>query len=250
MRRLVILVAVILVVPIAAQGTLVVVSDSDCDVAMAELLASVMEARIVKVEWGEFDEEALMEIVESEPDDIIIIGGSMAVVEHIQEVLEDRGFSIFRIAGKDRAQTSLELYKTFKEYFRDDFAYVVVDTNRASISRGKRLAIKYSVPLFFCDVSELDEMLEEINELGIENVKIITSNRQTDLRSTCEKRLKEAQRRFERIDVTELNQEYVDDCEILLEKAEEAFEEGNYILCLEYLADIENILSELEEEWP
>jgi putative cell wall-binding protein len=238
---------IILAVPIAAQGTIVIVSDSDCDVAMAELLASVMEAKIVKVEWGFFDEEAIAEVVESEPDNIIIIGGTKAVVDQIQEVLETMGFSIFRVAGEDRKETSLQLYRTFREYFSDDFAVVVVDMHRASISKGKRLAIRNSVPLFFCDVSELEDMLKEINELGIEEIRIITRNRQDDLRTTCEKRLKEAQNRFESIEVTELNEEVVQECATLLEEAVEAFENGNYLLCLEYLVDLENLLNELEE---
>lgn len=246
MKWLVLLVLVVLVVPIAAQGTIVIVSDSDCDVAMAELLASVMEARIVEVEWGQFDENMIKEVTESDPENIIIIGGNMAVVDKIQEVLERMGFSILRVAGKDRAETSLELYRAFREYFEDDFAVVVVDMNKASIQKGKKLAIKYSVPLFFCDVSELDDMLSEISELGIEEVKIITSNRQDDLRTTCEKRLKEAEERLERIEVTGENEELVKECEASLQKAREAFEDGNYLLCLQYLADAEQLLNELE----
>lgn len=269
MRWLVIFAVVILAVPIAAQGTIVIVSDSACDVAMAELLASVMEAKIVKVEWGQFDEEVIEEVVEETPDNIIIIGGNKAVVDQIQEMLERLGFSIFRAAGKDRAETSLELYKAFREYFNDDFAVVVVDTNRISIYKGKRLAIKHSVPLFFCDVSELDDMLAEIDELGIEEVRIITSNRQSDLRTTCEKRIKEVEERIEEVEEqlgigteeeepegeedTEVTEEEVteeekllEECKILLQKAVEAFEDGNYLLCLQYLTDIETLLNELE----
>ncbi len=253
MRWLVIFALGLLAVPLAAQGTIVIVSDSDCDVAMAELLASVMEAEVVKVEWGFFDEEAIAEVVESEPDNIIIIGGTKAVVDQIQEVLEQMGFSIFRAAGKDRAETSLQMYKTFKDYFNDDFCVVVVDMQRSSIWRGKQLAIKYSVPLFFCDVSELDDMLEKIDELGIEEVKIITGNRQSDLRTTCERRLKEAQDQLADItdsEATEENEEVLEliqECESLLEKAIEAFEDGNYLLCLEYLTDLEKLLNDLEE---
>lgn len=261
MRWLVILAVVILAVPIAAQGTIVIVSDSACDVAMAELLASVMEAKIVKVEWGQFDEDVIEDVVEEDPDNIIIIGGNKAVVDQIQELLERLGFSIFRAAGKDRAETSLELYKAFQEYFNDDFAVVVVDTNRVSIYKGKRLAIKHSVPLFFCDVSELDDMLTEISELGIEEVRIITSNRQSDLRTTCEKRLEEVQEQLEKVEeqlkgtVTEEEEEdtevteeekLLEECKMLFQKATEAFEDGNYLLCLQYLTDIETLLNELE----
>ncbi len=94
MRWLVIFALGLLAVPLAAQGTIVIVSDSDCDVAMAELLASVMEAEVVKVEWGFFDEEAIAEVVESEPDNIIIIGGTKAVVDQIQEVRADGIFHL------------------------------------------------------------------------------------------------------------------------------------------------------------
>ena len=284
MKRLVILLAVILVVPVVAQGTFVIVSNSDCDVAMAELLASVMEARIVKVEWGEFDEEALTEVVEEDPETIIIIGGNMAVVDQVEEFLENLGFPILRVAGRDRAETSLELYKNFRDYFNDDFAVIVVDMNRASILRGKKQAMKSGVPLFFCDVSQLDDMIEEINELGIEDVKIVTGNRQSDLRTTCEKRLKEVEERvreieemlksldgeeaepesrtdIEETDIEEEPEEtepeevepteeeiMLEECKALLQKARDAFEDGNYILCLQYLTDIETLLTNLEEE--
>jgi putative cell wall-binding protein len=169
-------------------------------------------------------------------------------VKQIQEALEEMGFSIFRIEGKDRAETSLQLYKTFKEYFNQDFAVVVVDTSATSIERGKRIAIRYSVPLFFCDVSELDRMLEEINTLGIEEVRIITSNRQDDLRTICQKRLNEAQEQLADIESAEEDEELVMECKELLQKATEAFEDGNYLLCLQYLTNLETLLSELQEE--
>ncbi len=248
MRWLVILAVIILAVPIAAQGTLVIVSDSDCDVAMAELLASVTEAEIMKVEWGYFDEELIEQVLQKDPENIIIIGGSQAVVDQIEEVLQRLGFSIFRAAGKDRAETSLQLYKAFKEYFNDDFAVVVVDMHRASISRGKRLAIQNSVPLFFCDVSELDDMAKEINELGITDIRVITGNRQDDLRTICENKLREVQEWLAGIEITEENEEIISECESLLEDASEAFEDGNYLSCLEYLASLENLLKELEVE--
>ncbi|MBU7013367.1 MAG: hypothetical protein HXS52_02850 [Theionarchaea archaeon] len=247
-RWLVIAVSLVLAAPIAAQGTVVIVSDSDCDVAMAELLASVTEAKIVEVEWGQFDENILLEVVESDPNNIIIIGGSMAVVEQIQQMLDQMGFSVFRVAGRDRAQTSLELYKAFQEHFNNEFAVVVVDTSRASIVRGKKLAIENSVPLFFCDVSQLDDMLEQINQLGIEEIKIITSNRQDDLRTICEKRLKEASERLAGIEFAEEDVELKEECEKLLKKATESFEDGNYLLCLQHLTELEKLLSELQEE--
>ncbi|KYK33807.1 MAG: hypothetical protein HXS46_19045 [Theionarchaea archaeon] len=248
MRWLVILAVIILAVPIAAQGTLVIVSDSDCDVAMAELLASVTEAEILKVEWGYFDEEIIEQVLQKDPENIIIIGGNQAVVDQIEEILQRLGFSIFRAAGRDRAETSLQLYKAFREYFSDDFAVVVVDMHKASISRGKRLAIQNSVPLFFCDVSELDDMAKEINELGITDVRVITGNRQDDLRTICENKLKEIQEWLAGIEITEENEEIINECESLLEDASEAFEDGNYLFCLEYLASLENLLKELEVE--
>jgi putative cell wall-binding protein len=215
---------------------------------MAELLASVMEAEIVEVGWGKYEEDTLQNVMESDFENIIIIGGNMAVVKQIQEALEEMGFSIFRIEGKDRAETSLQLYKTFKEYFNQHFAVVVVDTSATSIERGKRIAIRYSVPLFFCDVSELDRMLEEINTLGIEEVRIITSNRQDDLRTICQKRLNEAQEQLADIESAEEDEELVMECKKLLQKATEAFEDGNYLLCLQYLTNLETLLSELQEE--
>ncbi len=246
MKRWIFLIVVMLMAPIAAQGTAIIVSDSDCDVAMAELLASVMEAEIIEVEWGTFDEKAIEEVLKSNPENIIIIGGSMAVVDKIQDTLEKMGFSIVRIAGKDRTETSLELYRSFKDYFSTDFAVVVVDTSRASIVRGKNLAIRYKVPLFFCDVSDLDYVLEEINTFGITEIRIITSNRQGDLRSMCEKKLQELKERVDKIEVTEENGEVVTQCKSLYLLAQEAFENGNYLLCLQYLTEIESLLLELE----
>ncbi len=247
MRRYIALAAIVmLAAPLAAQGTFILVSNSDCDTAMAEVLASVMEAKIIKVEWGKYDESAIKKAVESGSKNFIIIGGNKAVLDQIEKTLKDMGFSILRVAGKDRAETSLEVYRTFKKYFNDDFAVIVVDMNKYSIQRGKKLALQNRVPLFFCDISELDDMIKEINALGIEEVKIITGNRQDDLRTICEKRLKEDQKRLEGVAVTEENQETVDECNELLEKATEAFEDGNYLLCLEYLTELENLLSTLE----
>lgn len=236
----------ILAAPLAAQGTVIMVSNSECDIAMAELLASVTKASIVKVEWGKFDAEAVEKAAASNPQTIVIVGGSKAVVDRIEKTLRDMGFSILRVAGKDRAETSLELYRTFKQYFNKDFAVIVVDMHKASIQRGKNLAIQYKVPLFFCDVSELDDMIKEVNDLGIKEVKIITGNRQDDLRTTCEKRLKEDQKQLESIPVTEKNKKTIEECRILLKKAYDAFDDGDYLLCLDYLTDLETLLHTLE----
>ena len=89
-------------------------------------------------------------------------------------------------------------------------------------------------------------MLEEIHNLGIEDVKIITSNRQDGLRTICEKRLTEAQQQLAGYESAE-GDELVKECEELLEKATAAFEDGNYLLCLQYLTELEPLLTELWE---
>jgi len=39
----------------------------------------------------------------------------------------------------------------------------------------------------------------------------------------------------------------MEECRKLLKKAVDAFEDGNYLKCLEYLVDVEKLLNELEE---
>ncbi|AIF69560.1 hypothetical protein PAP_05800 [Palaeococcus pacificus DY20341] len=99
------------------NNIVILVSDNEADSAVAENVGGLLGAQIVTTTWGLYDPQISAQIIEKEPDLVIIIGGEVAVPEEYEEDLDDMEIEVIRWAGKNREETSLDVIKGMKEYF-------------------------------------------------------------------------------------------------------------------------------------
>ncbi|MFQ5892496.1 MAG: cell wall-binding repeat-containing protein [Candidatus Methanofastidiosia archaeon] len=258
-KTIIVLMLLMLMPSVSSQGRLILVSDNIADSALAEVLSAAMEATVVKISWGMYDEEIIEAILKVAPDRIIIIGGEAAVVKEMEENLNRHGFEVTRVAGKDRVETSVGVYLYFKGYFNQKDAVVVTDMTKRSMERGVRQAISKNFPLFISDPDQLQNFLNRLKRFGFERFTVISSNEQRDLRRICFEKLfelSEKRGKFENrllefevkgVD-TDSVREKLGIFDSLLTRAEGYYDEGNYILCLKILERADYILQEIEAE--
>ena len=89
-----------------AASQVILVSDNPADYAAAKVASSAMGAPIVTTPWGRFDGDALEKLLSLNPEEVLIIGGTVAVPEKYSETLEEKEVKVTRFSGKDRAETS------------------------------------------------------------------------------------------------------------------------------------------------
>ncbi|WP_287198428.1 cell wall-binding repeat-containing protein [Thermococcus sp.] len=104
----------------------ILVSDNEADSAIAEELATLLNASVVITTWGVYDPNVTAEIMEYAPDKVIIIGGPDAVPEDYKTELEELRIPYVRWYGKDRYGTNLDVLKNTIEEFPELFEDVKV----------------------------------------------------------------------------------------------------------------------------
>jgi putative cell wall-binding protein len=90
-----------------ATVTVILVSDNTADSGVAKLLANATGGIIVTTPWGVYDPNVTAEILGYAPDQVIIIGGPMAVVEQYVTDLEGYNITVYRWGGMNRYETNL-----------------------------------------------------------------------------------------------------------------------------------------------
>ena len=112
-----------------AQATLsivILVSDNEADSALAEDLASILNATIVVTTWGVYDTNVTAEIMSYAPDNVIIIGGPDAVPKEYETDLNELGIPYVRWYGEDRYETNLEVIKYALEEYPELFVNIKI----------------------------------------------------------------------------------------------------------------------------
>ena len=112
-----------------AQATLsivILVSDNEADSALAEDLASILNATIVVTTWGVYDTNVTAEIMSYAPDKVIIIGGPDAVPKEYETDLNELGIPYVRWYGEDRYETNLEVIKYALEEYPELFVNIKI----------------------------------------------------------------------------------------------------------------------------
>ncbi len=109
-----------------SPSIVILVSDNEADSALAEELATLLNASIVVTTWGVYDPNVTAEIMSYAPDKVIIIGGPDAVPKDYETDLNETGISYVRWYGKDRYGTNLDVLKNTIEEFPELFEDVKV----------------------------------------------------------------------------------------------------------------------------
>jgi hypothetical protein len=136
-----------------AGTTIVLVSDNYADCAVAEALAEENDATIVKTTWGEFEQSVLDTIAAEAPDDVIIIGGPMAVLDDYETGLQDAGIDFNRAYGQTRQQTSLAVFNQYRNMY--NWSAAVGDGTQPYRTAGK-------FPVwYFDDETEIDSFIQQ-----------------------------------------------------------------------------------------
>lgn len=124
---LVILMAGILPPAIAENPRIVIlVSDNEADMAVAHNVGELVGASVYVSPWGTYSPEVSAEILSSEPDKVIIIGGPVAVPEEYTKDFEEFGVPFERWYGDDRYGTNLAVVEALRTEFPEVFQRISV----------------------------------------------------------------------------------------------------------------------------
>ncbi|ADT83760.1 hypothetical protein TERMP_00783 [Thermococcus barophilus MP] len=136
--------------PVNASETTVVilVSDNEADCALADYIANItvnVNVVIVKTPWGIYNPNVTAEIISYAPDEVIIIGGPVAVPEEYVEDLQNLGINVERWWGQNRYETDLAVIKNATVRFQlqlQNRVVLVAGTDLAGIEKALQLAIR------------------------------------------------------------------------------------------------------------
>ena len=98
-----------------ASTTVVLTSDNEADLAVANVLADTIGAKVIVTPWGTLSDDAIAEIEASGATEVYVIGGEIAV----PDVEEKIKITVKRFAGKDRYETSALVAKRMEKEKHD-----------------------------------------------------------------------------------------------------------------------------------
>ncbi|AHF80112.1 cell wall-binding repeat-containing protein [Thermococcus paralvinellae] len=134
--------------PVSATDTTIVilVSNNEADCALANYIANLtVNVVVVKTPWGVYDPNVTAEIISYAPDEVIIIGGPVAVPEEYVEDLQNLGITVERWWGENRYETDLAVIKNATVKFQlqlQNRVVLVAGTDLAGIEKALQLAIQ------------------------------------------------------------------------------------------------------------
>lgn len=100
------------------QGSIVILSsDNEADLTLAQKVAGVINATLVVTKWGVYNESVLEEILNMSPDLVIIIGGPVAVPRMYYDMLKDFNITVLWANGVDRADTCRKVFEILQDRF-------------------------------------------------------------------------------------------------------------------------------------
>ncbi|MBA2850898.1 putative cell wall-binding protein [Methanococcus maripaludis] len=115
-KKLVLLMIVLM--PVSYASDVILVSDNFADKLVAQTIADELdEFVLVESPWGNFSNDTLNEILNESPEDVVIIGGTVAVPENYTTALENENITVERINGSDRFDTNNLTINRFKDLF-------------------------------------------------------------------------------------------------------------------------------------
>jgi len=156
-----------------AQGTTVILtSDNVADSAVADAVKNVKGVEVFTTAWGEFDQGVADSIIEAAPDNVIMIGGPAAVVADYETALAD--YTITRIAGATREETSGEVLKHFSNEFKNRKVVLAHGYDPEGVKSALQRAKEHGgIVLFIGKDRVSDEVSEAINGTGTEDLDVV-----------------------------------------------------------------------------
>ena len=123
-------------------------SDNEADLAVADAAAEYVDANVVTTKWGTFEDETLEEIKELNPMKVVMIGGPLAIPTEALNALNKNKITVVRISGADRYETSAEVAYYFWKGSNTILMAEGTDSEAIAIikerSKSQRLPIIYT----------------------------------------------------------------------------------------------------------
>ncbi|MBA2862687.1 cell wall-binding repeat-containing protein [Methanococcus maripaludis] len=174
----------VLIIP-ASASNVVLVSDTVSDCASANIIPTINDSYVViNTSWGVYDDNVLEKILNEYPENVIIVGGTVAVPSEYDTQLEEEGINVERIYGIDRYQTNKNVILKFKDQIQNRNMWIVYgDDDRAEFcNTGRNIVILSNGTTLSVD----DEDLEDFNPGRVtimENPLFNSNNVQTRLQN-------------------------------------------------------------------
>ncbi|ASJ11200.1 hypothetical protein A3L12_07780 [Thermococcus sp. P6] len=159
-----------------AKVTVILVSDNEADGSVVQYLANVTGAVVVTTPWGRYDPNVTARIIAYAPDEVIIIGGPVAVSEEYASDLEELNITVERWGGANRYETNLKVMKEAMARFGLSFnesVIIVPGNDSVALKKAVKIALRKRALLLF--VNGTDNVTERIIELHMrpKNVTLI-----------------------------------------------------------------------------
>lgn len=120
----------LLLLPVSSASDVILVSDNFADCLVAQTIdENLDEYVLIESPWGNFSNDTLNEILSENPENVIIIGGIMAVPENYTDALESLNITVERINGSDRYETNNLTINRFRDLFQNKTITIVYGEN-------------------------------------------------------------------------------------------------------------------------
>ncbi|CAB49419.1 cell wall-binding repeat-containing protein [Pyrococcus abyssi] len=109
------------------SNVVILVSNNEADLTLAEKIAELINAQVVITPWGLYNESVLEEILSLNPELVLIIGGPIAVPPVYEDMLRnDFNITVIRAGGNDRAETCERALNVIREKFPQALGNVTI----------------------------------------------------------------------------------------------------------------------------
>lgn len=170
-------------------GTVVIASaESNMDFADAIAgtpLAHSMDAPILLTKHNELPDIVDKEITRLSPKNVIILGGTGVVSTSIEDKLKSKGYSVSRVAGKDRYETSIQIAKQLWTKYPSTSQQVGSD-HAVILTTGKQFQYAMSVAstagnsaILFSDGNTLNQSVSNLlsQDKNLQSINVLGSNK-------------------------------------------------------------------------
>lgn len=200
----------------------ILTSDNEADLAVANVLGETIGAKVVVTPWGTLSDDAIAEIEASGATEVYVIGGEVA----IPEVKEKIKIPVKRFAGKDRYETSALVAKEWKKRNIKCAEITVAEGHDfAGIKDAMERAKVKKCPVIFVKTDEVPEEVEEVlNELNVSKTVVIEAPDMNKTKIHLKLKIKVKEVEDIKADWQERAQEAIDKANETIAEAEETIE--------------------------
>ncbi|WP_297464619.1 cell wall-binding repeat 2 family protein [Thermococcus sp.] len=179
--------------------TVILVSDNAADKAIAEYLANLTGAIVVTTTWGVYNPNITAEILGYAPDQVIIIGGPMAIVDEYVRDLEEYNITVYRWWGANRYETDLAVIDNASKLFGIKFnaSVVVAGNDSLAIQTALKLAVENRAMIIY--VNQSTNVSKLMERFRVRKMVMVQSKASEKVMEKVEKELQKCNCRAERV---------------------------------------------------